>query len=53
MRTMQDKVLVSFASNGREDYRKAQLNLIRSTINKWDGMRIDKVIMFLFNYQIY
>jgi hypothetical protein len=34
---MQDKVLVSFASHGREDYRKAQLALIRSTIKKWDG----------------
>lgn len=34
---MQDKVLVSVASHGRENYNKAQLQLIRSSIKNWDG----------------
>ena len=32
-----DKVIVSFASSGRENYNKAQLRMIKSTIGKWDG----------------
>lgn len=35
---MHDKVLVSVASHGREDYRKAQLKLIRSAVEiGWGG----------------
>jgi hypothetical protein len=35
---MKEKVIVSMASLGREDYREAQLNLIKSCVNAgWDG----------------
>jgi hypothetical protein len=35
---MKDKVIVSMASLGREDYREAQLNLIKSCVKaEWDG----------------
>jgi hypothetical protein len=34
---MPDKVLVSVASHGRENYNSAQLNLITSSLGKWDG----------------
>lgn len=31
------KCLISFSSQGRENYNKAMLNLIKSTKNHWDG----------------
>ncbi len=34
---MPGKVLVSVASQGRENYNKAQLSLIQSAVGKWDG----------------